>query len=84
MGEIEATLRIAAWLRAGLRFMRFFHGIFDHEHRSYGPVCLQIFVFLISYFLPQAQFAVVFGFTALIVVYFPAYVGFLKVDVACL
>jgi len=45
-----------------------------------------IFVVLVVFFNFFFRFSVLFffGFTALMLVHFPAYVGFLKVEVACL
>jgi len=81
MGEIEQLFLLAnnsCMIESRVKF--FFFMRFDDFFSCFIMV---IFVVIVVFFF-RVFFRFFFGFTALVLVYFPAYVGFLKVEVACL
>jgi len=83
MGEIEQLFLLAnnsCMIESRVKFfffMRFDDFFFLFHHGNFCCCCLLQFFFRFSVLF-------FFGFTALVLVHFPAYVGFLKVEVACL
>jgi len=84
MGEIEQLFLFAnnsCMIESRVKF--FFFMRFDDFFSCFIMVVFVVVLVFFNFFF-QVFCLIFFGFTALVLVHFPAYVGFLKVEVACL